>query len=203
MSIIPKLSVELIPTTCHFSNVRTTVTTAEWDKIRFISYAAADNKCEICKGTGKSQGYNHNVECHEIWHYDDINHIQRLIGLISLCPTCHQVKHIGRAIIIGKQAVCLKQLALVNKWTPKQVIEHIADAFEVHKQRSKHKWKLDISILKNEPYNIDIKNTDKRIFEVKKFKKKKKTGPKKPHPKTKLNAVVKSKTITNKKPPKK
>lgn len=82
----PKLLIELIPKTCHYSNVRTTVSKQEWDKIRFISYAAADNKCEICGDVGTNQGYKHNVECHEIWEYDDENHIQRLIGLISLCP---------------------------------------------------------------------------------------------------------------------
>ena len=95
----PLLSIELIPSTCHFSNVRTTVKAKEWDKIRLMSYKSAGNKCEICGDTGKNQGYKHNVECHEIWEYDDKNHVQKLIGLISLCPTCHQVKHIeiGRA----------------------------------------------------------------------------------------------------------
>jgi len=82
----PKLFVELIPKTCHYSNVRTTVTIAEWDKIRNLSYAAANHKCEVCGDTGKKQGYKHDVECHEIWDYDDVNHIQKLVGLISLCP---------------------------------------------------------------------------------------------------------------------
>ena len=63
----PKLLIELIPKTCHYSNVRTTVSKQEWDKIRFISYAVADNKCEICGDVGTNQGYKHNVECHEIW----------------------------------------------------------------------------------------------------------------------------------------
>ena len=121
----PKLTVELIPSTCHFSNVRTTVTSTEWDKIRHISYAAADNKCEICKSNGILQGYKHKVECHEIWNYDDINHVQTLVGLVSLCPTCHQVKHIGRAIAIGKLTVCKKQLAKVNNWSANQIEEHI------------------------------------------------------------------------------
>jgi hypothetical protein len=44
----------------------------------------ANNKCEICKETGKTQGYKHNVECHEIWIYNDEDKIQKLIGLISL-----------------------------------------------------------------------------------------------------------------------
>ena len=106
MSKKPKLTIELVPSTCHYSNVRSTVTTAEWDKIRFISYEAANNKCEICKETGKTQGYKHNVECHEIWNYNDETHTQTLVGLVSLCPNCHQVKHIGRAIAMGRQEIC-------------------------------------------------------------------------------------------------
>lgn len=205
MSKQPKLAVELIPSTCHFSNVRTTVTSSEWDKIRFISYEAAGNKCEICKDTGKNQGYKHNVECHEIWNYDDENHIQKLVGLISLCPTCHQVKHIGRAIAIGKQTICFRQLAKVNQWTSKQVIEHVTASFELHKQRSKYQWELDISILAEAPYNITLKENDKRIFEVKKYKKKKpkaKSVKKKTSPKDKIKSAL-AKPIKNKKPPKK
>ena len=202
----PKLTVELIPSTCHFSNVRTTVTPAEWDKIRFISYAAANNKCEICSSNGKLQGYKHFVECHEIWDYDDLNHVQTLTGLISLCPTCHQVKHIGRSIAIGKLGVCKQQLAKVNNWTQKQIDDHIVSSFELHKERSKHQWTLDISLLRTEPYSIDIKDTTERIFEVKKFKKKKKPkvagAPKKIHPKAKIAAALKPKVSGNKKPPK-
>jgi len=178
----PLLTIELVPSTCHFSNVRTTIKPKEWDKIRLISYAAAGNKCEICKSTGKEQGYNHNVECHEIWEYDDVNYIQKLTGLISLCPTCHQVKHIGRSIAIGKQEVCFKQLAKINKWTPEQITNHVDQSFEIYKERSKHQWGLDISILNEEPYNLLIKESKKRIFKIKKFKKKrkKKTTNKRP-----------------------
>jgi len=192
----PTLFVELIPTTCHFSNVRTTVKPKEWDKIRFISYAAADNKCEICKESGKDQGYKHNVECHEIWEYDDENHIQKLVGLISLCPTCHQVKHIGRAMIIGKQAECFAQLAKVNGWSMQQINEHLEASFEIHKERSLHQWTLDLSILKEEPYSIDIKEGKKRVFEVKRYKKKRKCKSKKTARKT-------AKKKMGKRPPKK
>ncbi len=193
-SIEPKLKVELIPSTCHFSNVRTTVKAKEWDKIRFLSYEAAGHKCEICKDTGTNQGYNHDLECHEIWEYDDINHIQKLIGLISLCPTCHQVKHIGRAIKIGKFAQCVKQLAKVNKWDREQIDAHIATSFEVYKERSKYQWILDLSILNDEPYSLKIDTGKKRIFEVRKYKKKRK----------KKKTVKKAaKKTTNKRPPKK
>ena len=195
----PKLTIELIPKTCHYSNVRTTVTKQEWNKIRFISYEAANNKCEICGDVGKNQGYKHNVECHEIWDYDDTNHVQKLVGLISLCPVCHQVKHIGRAIAMGRHQLVYKQLMKVNKWTPKQVENYILKCFEIQKERSEYQWSLDISLLTQEPYNIKIKETKERIFEIKKFKRKKKTA--KPKAPTKKTYMTKAKP--RKKPKKK
>lgn len=159
-----KLEVELIPTTCHYSNVRTTVKPKEWDKIRFITYEKAGNKCEICGQTGIEQGYKHRVECHEIWKYDDKRKVQKLIGLIALCPVCHQVKHIGRAFAIGKQPEAFRQLEEVNEWNTKQVLEHVAEAFEINKERSQHNWKLDITYLNNPPYDLELAAKPKRKF---------------------------------------
>ena len=169
----PKLTIELVPSTCHFSNVRTTIKPKEWDKVRFISYEAANHVCEICGDNGKNQGYNHNVECHEIWYYDDTTHIQKLVGLVSLCPICHQVKHIGRAIAMGKERIVHRQLRKVNQWTQAQVDKHIKESFEVYKERSQHEWELDISLLEEEPYSIKVKKFTKRKFKVKKYKKRK------------------------------
>lgn len=198
----PKLIVELIPTTCHYTNVRTTLSTIEWDKIRKISYQAANNQCEICGDVGKNQGYKHNVECHEIWQYDESTYTQKLIGLISLCPACHHTKHIGRAIAMGNQLECFKQLAKVNKWKTKDIKEHITEAFEIHKERSKHKWKLDISLLAKEPYNIKLKDEKELILEAKKNKaiEIKKLKEKIKANRKKKNA--KAKTPKNKRPPK-
>ena len=179
MSTKPKqLLIELIPKTCHFSNVRTTVSAKDWDTIRLISYEAAGHKCEICGDSGLNQGYKHRVECHEIWEYDDEKHVQKLVGLISLCPTCHQVKHFGRAVMIGKKTICIKQMTKVNKWTLARVEQHILESFAVYSERSKHEWLLDISMLAKPPYNIVLKPQKKRIFEVKKYKKKKATKKK-------------------------
>lgn len=206
----PRLTIELVPKTCHFSNVRTCLSTTNWDKIRKISYENANNKCEICGDTGKNQGHKHNVECHEIWNYDEETLTQKLIGLISLCPKCHMVKHIGRSIAIGGENICYRQLAKVNKWTQTQIQNHIVESFDRHKTLSKHQWKLDISILSQEPYNIDLSEFKERIFENKIPKKKKtkktddKTKKKKIHPKAKINNVLKGiKSSTQKRPPKK
>ena len=196
----PKLTVELIPKTCHYSNVRTTVTKQEWDKIRFTSYESANNKCEICGDVGKNQGYNHNVECHEIWEYDDENKIQKLIGLISLCPICHQVKHIGRAIAMKRHKIVYDQLIKVNKWTQQEVEQHVLTSFELHKERSKFEWGLDLSILTEEPYGIKLKDFKTRIFKVRKYKKKRKRKSTKT--KTAAKKTVAKRNV-NKRPPKK
>jgi len=152
----PKLTIELVPSTCWFSNVRSQLPTKEWDRLRKESYAKANHKCEICNGSGLEQGYKHPVECHEIWSYDDEKKIQKLEGLISLCPQCHQVKHIGRTTIIGKQPEAFKQLEDVNGWNHKEVVEYVAESFLLHRWRSNFDWTLDIGIL-TESYGVDKK----------------------------------------------
>ena len=174
MSSKKLLTIELIPKTCHFSNARTMVSTKNWDKIRFMSYEKAKNKCELCKDIGKNQGYKHNLECHEIWHYDDVNKIQTLLGLISLCPICHKTKHYGRAKAMGYDVICQNQMMKVNKWTIEQVNQHIQDSFKEYIERSKFKWTLDLSVLTKEPYNIKISPNKKRVYAKNTYKKKKK-----------------------------
>ena len=170
----PKLTVELIPKTCHFSNVRTMVTTKEWDKIRYIAYEKANHKCEICKELGKDQGFRHNLECHEIWEYDEKTYTQKLIGLIALCPLCHQVKHIGRAIAMGRATKTYDHMAKVNKWTLTEIKQHVDEAFLTYNLRSKHEWELDITLLAHKPFSINVKIGKKRKFKVKTYKKKRK-----------------------------
>lgn len=86
-----KLTIELVPSTSWFSNLRSLLSSEEWDKIRRGCYKNANYKCEICSGVGPK----HPVECHETWEYDEKQGIQKLIGLIALCPSCHEVKHVG------------------------------------------------------------------------------------------------------------
>lgn len=142
-----KLTIELVPKTCWYSNVRSNVTNSEWDIIRKKSYNIANNKCEICFDIGKNQGVNHNVECHEIWQYDDINHIQKLIGLISLCPNCHKCKHPGLAQMKGEEEIVITQLMKVNKMARNEALNYINESFLIWDNRSKHNWTIDISYL--------------------------------------------------------
>jgi 5-methylcytosine-specific restriction endonuclease McrA len=142
----PKLTVELVPSTSFYTNVRSILPTSEWDRLRKASYKKAKFKCQICKESGLDQGFRHALECHEIWEYKK-DGTQLLKGLISLCPKCHQVKHIGRTIAIGKKKQAYAHIAKVNKWDKAMVEAYIGSCFQEHKERSKIKWKLNIGIL--------------------------------------------------------
>lgn len=134
------LTIELVPKTCWYSNVRSNVTKHQWDIIRHKSYNLANNKCEICGSSGI-------LECHEIWQYDDVKHIQTLIRFIALCNRCHTVKHPGLAKIKGKSDIVEQQLIRVNHMTHQQAIDYLIESFQIFDERSKYQWTLDISYI--------------------------------------------------------
>ena len=137
------LTIELVPQTSWFSNLRSELPRKKWDEIRKECYAKAGHRCEICGGVGKK----HPVECHEIWHYDDEKKEQKLTGLVALCPSCHQVKHIGFAQIQGKYEVAREHLAKVNKWDIEDAEEYIRAQFETWNERSQHSWSVNITLV--------------------------------------------------------
>lgn len=135
-----KLAIELIPKTSFFSNLRAVLSKSDWDFIRKQSYRKYNYKCAICSGVGKK----HPVECHELWSFDDKNQIQRLDGVIALCPACHSVVHFGLSEVRGYGDDALNHLKKVNKWNDKKVNKHIQEAFDLWNERSNLAWTLDI-----------------------------------------------------------
>lgn len=150
------LDIELIPATCWLSNIRSAVSKAQWDKIRKQVYAKAWDTCQICGGVGPK----HPVECHEIWSYDDQKQIQKLEGMIALCPACHQVKHFGFARVSGKGQLAVQHFIKVNKLMPQQADKYLDQVFETWYQRSQKSWTLDISYLSQ--YGIDVSKIEPR-----------------------------------------
>lgn len=144
-----KLTIELIPRTSFYRNVRSNVSKQRWDELRKYCYQKANHKCEICGDTGKKQGYDHNVECHEVWDYDDKRKIQSLVRLIALCPKCHKVKHIGLAQINGEEDMCRMHLMKVNNISEFDADNYIEDSFQIWLERSDYDWQVDISWLDN------------------------------------------------------
>lgn len=146
------LTIELVPRTCWYSNVRSNVAKKDWDTLRHHTYKQAGHRCEICGGVGRQ----HPVECHEIWDYDDQQHIQTLVGLIALCPACHECKHMGFAQINDRGEIALQHLAKVNKWSLEQAEKYVFECFNIWQKRSQFKWKLDISYLKQFGISTDL-----------------------------------------------
>jgi hypothetical protein len=147
-----RLTIELVPSTCWFNNIRTCVSKADWDKIRKSVYKNSHYFCEICAG----QGQKHPVECHEVWHYDDKVHIQKLERMIALCPSCHEVKHIGLAKVKGRLQYAMNHLAKVNDWNLIQVTRYVSQSFKTWERRSQFQWDVNLSQLSL--YNVVIKD---------------------------------------------
>jgi hypothetical protein len=145
-----RLTVELVPSSCWFSNLRSELSKDEWDRLRRAVYERAGNQCEICGGRGTP----HPVECHEVWEYDDKRYVQRLAGLIALCPACHEAKHMGYASSIGRAGHARAHLARVNGWSMDDVELYLEMQFEQWSRRSQHEWSLDLTWL--EPFGIEI-----------------------------------------------
>ena len=138
-----KLTIELVPRTCWYSNVRSNVRSETWDRLQRLTFQAAGHVCEICTGAGDG----HPVEAHEIWEYDDHRQIQRLQRLVSLCPRCHEVKHIGFAIETGHAQRALTWLASVNGIAPAEALAYVKHTFQIYEIRSQFSWRLDIKLL--------------------------------------------------------
>ena len=145
----PKLTIELVPSSAWFSNVRSMVRTSVWEVLKKQTSKLANYKCEVCFGRGRYWA----TECHEVWQYNDKEHIQTLVRLIALCPMCHKVKHIGLAGIIGGFEEARSHLMKVNQWSLSTANDYINKSFDIFDERSKYEWTMDISYLKQ--FGID------------------------------------------------
>jgi hypothetical protein len=151
----PKLTIELVPKTCWYSNVRTQLPEEQWNIIRKIAYKESNHKCKICTGSGLDQGFKHPVECHEEWEYNDVDKVQTLVGLAAICPKCHQVKHIGRTMLMGRGVEAMLHLSQVNDWNDSETNNYVNESFGIFNERSEHDWKLNVTIL-HERYGVPM-----------------------------------------------
>lgn len=138
-----RLTIELVPSSAWYTNVRSSVTPAEWNLIRLITYKKAHYHCEICGGQGTRQL----VDCHEKWLYDDEKKIQQLISMIALCPSCHEVKHRGFANMRGRGEIADAHLANINGWSPEITSAYVKLSFFQWRIRSGYHWQLELDHL--------------------------------------------------------
>lgn len=137
-----KLVAELVPSTVWYSSLYRLLPREVWNNIRENIITKKGRVCEVC---GEVNG---KMNLHEIWDYDDVKYIQRLIGFILLCEMCHHVKHIGLTGILANQGKLdynkiKEHFCTVNSCSEKEFDEHVNDAFMIWRNRSKHQWKQD------------------------------------------------------------
>jgi len=140
------LFVDLVPSSCWFTNVRTCVSPQDWERLRRTITRRAGHRCEVC-GAGEDRGVSQWLEAHERWSYDAHNGVQSLRRLICLCTDCHRSTHFGRANLTGRADQAFTHLCAVTGMTAIEARRHIDTAGELWTHRSRRIWSLDLSIL--------------------------------------------------------
>lgn len=145
------LYIDLIPATSWFTNVRSALSSREWNSLAGRIRERSNFKCEICSRVTKRA-----PDVHERWKYDiaDGCYTQRLMRLIALCTSCHGATHMGFAETIGRGDQMMRHMMRINRWSSIEFLEHRTKAFDVWHVRSQVKWDLDLSMLQSCGYNL-------------------------------------------------
>lgn len=141
-----KLFVDLIPSTCWFTNVRSCIDPNDWNRLRKLVYERANNRCECC-GSASIINTPTQLEAHERWEYDDKWKAQRLKRIIALCRSCHEATHMGLAENRGRGKEAKEHLMRVNQFTKEECDQHVDEAFSVWLSRAGFDWDLDLSLM--------------------------------------------------------
>jgi hypothetical protein len=90
--------------------------------------------------------------CHEVWAYDDQNHIATLTAFEIVCRDCDSVLHFGKSLLISERKGidrderAILHLMKVNGIRKRQANELIMAAFDKWLERSDHKtWAVQIA----------------------------------------------------------
>ena len=140
------LFVDLVPSSCWFTNVRSCVSQRDWERLRRMITTRADQRCEVC-GRGQDRESGRWLEAHERWAYDEAAAVQALRRLICLCTDCHTATHFGLARINGKDAAALRHLCAVTGMPSSRARQHVDTAFALWARRSRVNWSLDLRML--------------------------------------------------------
>lgn len=117
-----------------------------WERLCKKTVSNAKGLCEVCRIQSEAP-----LKCSAQWKFVDETKVQKLAGLVALCPTCYAVEQVTDDLkLLGVQEEVLKvltHLSQVNGWPQQQAKEHLIQALQKHKERSKYNWTLDLSWL--------------------------------------------------------
>ena len=128
------------------SSVRDAITPSAWERLREEVRAGARHRCEAC-------GARPARLADELWEYDDVSHVQRLVRMLALCARCHEARRMDRVGEMRAGQKALEHLARVNRWTVEQAVRYRAATFRRWRERSRTRWSIDLGAL--EAYGVD------------------------------------------------
>ncbi len=138
-----KLTFEMVPEECWYSNLRSVLKPEDWDVVRRDAYARAKGRCTICGVRGR-------LEAHEKWSYDDERALQKLEDVVALCHSCHEVKHISRTQLMGRGMDAMEHFQKVNACSQMEFHAALSEANEEYLRRNRIEgWVTDVSWLEN------------------------------------------------------
>lgn len=147
-----KLNFELVPEGAWYKNLRSILSSEQWNIVRKYVYKKANDKCMIC---GK---LTQNLDAHETWEYYDDLEIQKLVDVRAVCKDCHRTIHVGLAGIQGELEEALKHYCKVNNCSMDICMKNYRDAFDIWDLLSFiGSWELDISWLNENNFDFKIK----------------------------------------------
>ncbi len=117
------LFVDLVPSSCWFTNVRSCVSQRDWERIRRMVTTRAHRRCEACHSP-EDRALGRWLDVHERWSYDEVAGVQTLRRLICLCSHCHTVTHFGLAEVKGLAAEALERLVMVTGMSEHDAAQH-------------------------------------------------------------------------------
>ncbi|GAA1214038.1 DUF5710 domain-containing protein [Prauserella alba] len=140
------LFVDLVPSSCWFTNVRYCVAERDWERLRRMMLARANHRCEVCDRR-EDRRVKRWLEAHERWAYDNATTTQTLRRLIILCSDCHRTTHFGLAEVRGLDREAFDHLIAVTGMTVRQGQAHVDRAKETWRRRSARNWHLNLDML--------------------------------------------------------
>jgi len=163
------LYVDLVPSSCWFTNVRYCVRPEDWDKIRKIVYSRVRYTCECCKINCIENKLP--IEAHERWDYDYTTMTQKLVRLIGLCKDCHSTTHYGFSRMNGLEEKIKSHLMKIRNFNLEELREHVDIAYAVWIERNQYDWNLDLSLITSNGFEVvkPVKTFDRKNISLQKI----------------------------------
>lgn len=144
------LFIDPVPTSCWFTNARSCISNRDWDRVRRMVTARADQRCEAC-GAPPDREVRRWLEVHERWEYlldpADVVGTQVLRRLICVCTPCHTATHFGLAQLRGRGDEAFAHLCAVTGMTAAEAGAHMDATRDTWLRRNQRAWTLDLAII--------------------------------------------------------